>query len=59
MKKRTKTMKVEANIETKQIIEVKNNKTGEVNFLIENNGNWETISKKEYYKILKREENDK
>lgn len=52
-------MKIKTEIETKQIIEVKNNDTGEVSFLIENNGEWETISQDEYYKILKREENDK
>lgn len=48
-------MKFEAEAEIRQIIEMKNNETGEITYLVEQDGEWLPISQQEYYIILGRD----
>lgn len=48
-------MNFEAEAEIRQIIEMKDNETGETSYLVEEDGEWKSISQEEYYKILGRD----
>lgn len=46
-------MKLDLKTNMKQVIQITNNDTGEKEFLLEKNGKWEKITKKDYQKIIR------
>ena len=45
-------MNIDLEAKITQIMEIKDEKTGEISFVMEKDGEWITISKKEYDKLI-------